>query len=81
MCRYIFRPLTNSQSYNMFQDTRNKNKHWCAVQLRDGCMRGDRQGCQQLLQEVKRNFNTLKGRLEIFMQLETQRKLLLSGGM
>ncbi|EIE21647.1 histidine-phosphotransfer domain, HPT domain-containing protein, partial [Coccomyxa subellipsoidea C-169] len=51
------------------------------VQLRDGCMRGDRQGCQQLLQEVKRNFNTLKGRLEIFMQLETQRKLLLSGGM
>ena len=41
-------------------------------------MRGDRQGCQALLQEVKRNFSVLKGKLEIFMQLENQRKQILA---
>ena len=46
------------------------------VQLRDGCMRSDRHFCQALLQEVKKNFAVLKSRLEIFMQLETQRKQL-----
>ena len=46
------------------------------VQLRDGCMRSDRHLCQALLQEVKKNFAVLKSRLEIFMQLETQRKQL-----
>lgn len=48
------------------------------MQLRDACMRGDQQGCQALLQEVKRSFGILKGRLEIFMQLETQRKQVLA---
>ncbi len=49
-----------------------------ALQLRDGCMKSDRQLCQALLQEVKKNFAVLKSRLEIFMQLETQRKQLMS---
>ena len=48
------------------------------LQLRDACMRGDQQGCQALLREVKRSFDILKGKLEIFMQLETQRKQLLA---
>ena len=48
------------------------------VQLRDGCMKSDRQLCQALLQEVKKNFAILKSKLEIFMQLETQRKQLMS---
>ena len=39
-------------------------------------MRSDRHLCQALLQEVKKNFAVLKSRLEIFMQLETQRKQL-----
>ena len=47
-----------------------------ATQLRDGCMKSDRHLCQALLQEVKKNFAVLKSKLEIFMQLETQRKQL-----
>jgi len=42
-------------------------------------MRGDRQTCQGLLQEVKSNFKMLKDKLEIFMQLETQQKAILAG--
>ena len=41
-------------------------------------MKSDRQLCQALLQEVKKNFAVLKSKLEIFMQLETQRKQLMS---
>ena len=50
---------------------------YLCLQLRDACMRGDKHGCQALLQEVKTSFGILKGKLEIFMQLETQRKQLL----
>ncbi len=53
-------------------------EYGCDLQLRDGCMKSDRQLCQALLQEVKKNFAVLKSKLEIFMQLETQRKQLMS---
>jgi histidine-containing phosphotransfer protein len=46
------------------------------VQLRDGCMRGDKAGCQALLQQVKANYGLLKSKLEVFMRLEAQRKQL-----
>lgn len=46
----------------------------CAVQLRDGCMRGDKASCQALLQQVKDNYGLLKSKLEVFTQLEAQRK-------
>jgi hypothetical protein len=46
------------------------------AQLRDGCMRGDKAGCQALLQQVKANYGLLKSKLEVFMRLEAQRKQL-----
>ena len=46
------------------------------VQLREACQAGDRAGCQNLLTQIKENFQLLKAKLEIFMQLETQRKQL-----
>ena len=54
-----------------------RSEFGCDLQLRDGCMKSDRQLCQALLQEVKKNFAVLKSKLEIFMQLETQRKQLM----
>lgn len=44
-------------------------------------MRGDQQGCQALLLEVNKSFGILKGRLEVFMQLETRRKQVLAGSL
>ncbi|KAK9811799.1 hypothetical protein WJX72_010331 [[Myrmecia] bisecta] len=45
-------------------------------ELREACQAGDRAGCQGLLMQIKENFQLLKAKLEIFMQLETQRKQL-----
>ena len=39
-------------------------------------MRGDTAQCQALLQQVKQNYGLLKEKLEVFMQLEAQRKQL-----
>ncbi|KAK9832003.1 hypothetical protein WJX81_007693 [Elliptochloris bilobata] len=50
------------------------------VQLRDGCMRGDKAQCQALLQQVKQNYGLLKEKLEVFMRLEAQRKQLQAAG-
>ncbi len=39
-------------------------------------MRGDKASCQALLQQVKDNYGLLKSKLEVFTQLEAQRKQL-----
>lgn len=46
------------------------------VSLREACQVFDREAGQVLLVEIKSNFYLLKSKLEIFMQLETQRKQL-----
>jgi len=45
------------------------------VHLREACQRQDRQACQQLLTQVKQQFEVLHQKLNTFMQLENQQKL------
>lgn len=45
-----------------------------AVQLREVCHQQNQQACQALLEHIRQNFVILKGKLEIFMQLEQQKK-------
>lgn len=47
----------------------------CA-RLRELCQEQDRNGCQLLLQHINSSFQALKSRLDIFLQLEGQRKQL-----
>ena len=47
----------------------------CA-RFRELCQEQDRSGCQLLLQHINSSFQALKSRLDIFLQLEGQRKQL-----
>lgn len=47
----------------------------CA-KFRELCQQQDRNGCQLLLQHISSSFQALKSRLDIFLQLECQRKQL-----
>lgn len=49
------------------------------VSLREMCQQGNAQGCRGYLAQTREKFEQLKGKLEVFMQLETQRKVLTGG--
>ncbi len=44
------------------------------MQLREVCHQKNQQACQALLEHIRENFDVLKGKLEIFLQLEQQKK-------
>lgn len=44
------------------------------VQLREVCHQQNQQACQSLLEHIRKDFVILKDKLEIFMQLEQQKK-------
>ena len=44
--------------------------------FRELCQQEDRSSCQALLQHISASFQTLKSRLDVFLQLEAQRKQL-----
>lgn len=46
------------------------------VHLRETCQQQNPAGCRVYLGQIKEAFTALKGQLEVFMQLETQRKQL-----
>lgn len=48
------------------------------LQLREACQQRDQKSCQGLLEQVKQSFTVLKGKLEIFLQLEQKMKQLQS---
>ena len=50
------------------------------VQLRDACHAHNQGSCLALTAQLRDSFAVLKGRLEQFMALETQRKQLAGGG-
>jgi histidine-containing phosphotransfer peotein len=49
------------------------------VHLRESCQQRDRQGCEQLVNQIRDAFIVLKQRLDLFMQLDTHRKSLMNG--
>lgn len=50
------------------------------VRLREACLAHDPGACQALLQHIQQQFQLLESKLDVFMQLETQRKQLSGGG-
>lgn len=50
------------------------------VNMREACQAGDTLACQGLLQQIAQQFQLLKTRLQAFMQLEQQRKMLAASG-
>lgn len=47
-----------------------------ALQLREVCHQQNQPACQGLLEQIRQNFQGLKSKLEVFMQLEQQKKQL-----
>lgn len=50
------------------------------VSMREGCQSKDKNMCQCLLQQVRAAYSALRQELEVFTQLEAQRKAILAGG-
>lgn len=50
------------------------------IRLREACQRRDCAACQGLLHAVKESFTVLKSKLDMFLQLESQRKHILASG-
>lgn len=50
------------------------------VSLRETCQQQNAQGCRAYLAQTREKFEQLKTKLQVFMQLETQRKALMGGG-
>lgn len=44
------------------------------IKLRESCQQQNAAACQQLVQQIKEAFGQLKTKLEVFLQLEQQRK-------
>lgn len=50
------------------------------IRLREQCQQQNSQGCAALVAQIRQAYELLKSRLDLFMQLEAQRKQMLAAG-